>query len=425
MSVASPDQPVDWSRFERNPRPFYGLPPSEWAVYRVSQQATLAVCKLGMRIRTQGRERVPRDGPMLLLGNHTSMLDPFYAAAPLHRPSRFMAATSVVELPVIGRWLRAVGAFPKMKFVKDRDSMETLAAHYDRGFAITLFPEGRRSWDGQLAPVGEGIGRLIKRLNARVVYAQLRSAYLVQPRWARFPRYVPLDITYDGPHTYDISRSAAELRDEVVRKLRLDPKRDTSLPAWGFRMAEGLENLLWQCPVCLAADTMTPRGPRRNTLGCTRCGADWRLDVDTVLHAQTAGAETTDVRWALAAQWQRLGDPPALDRDAYQADGTLGTAPDVRVLKVARGGKQHAFARGALRFSVDGLELLSGRGAPAWRVPMAELLAVSNDVANQVFVRRADGTRGGELFRLVPEGESPLKWGFLLQAWAERTRPIV
>ncbi len=408
--------PVDWSRYASRPRPFYGLPVRDWAVYRVSQQACLGLFKAGLRLRTTGLERMPKDGPVLLLANHVSMLDPFYVAAALHRPSRFMGASTVLDMPVLGAYLKAVGGFPKIKDVKDRDSMATLQKHYDAGLVVTVFPEGRRSWDGRLTPITPGIGRLIDRLGARVFYARLKSTYLVHPRWAKYPRYVPLEIDYDGPYTYE-GETVEAITADVIRKLTVEQRRDRSRPARGYRMAEGLESLLWRCARCGSHDTMQVHATDRDSVACGRCDARWKLDVDTVLHGMSPDLPTFDVPTGFADQWRALGDPPVLDAAAWQADGTIGVSADMEVLLVARGGKQASVGRGELRVHGDGLELIGPRRERIWTCPFDKLLAVSNDVANQVFIRRDNGRRGGELFRLLPHGESPLKWGLLLQRW--------
>jgi 1-acyl-sn-glycerol-3-phosphate acyltransferase len=104
---------------------------------------------------------------------------------------RYMAAAGLLRIPILGSWLRALGSFPKMKYVKDPASMATTQALWDQDQLITIFPEGRRTWDGDPTEVSDGIGRLIQRLDARVVFATLENAYLMHPRWARYPRRVP------------------------------------------------------------------------------------------------------------------------------------------------------------------------------------------------------------------------------------------
>ena len=102
--------------------------------------------------------------------------------------------------------------------------METLQANFDAGYTILLFPEGNRSWDGRLGEVGQGIGRLIKRMQCKVVYVTLPTASLFQPRWATYPRWVPVEINYNGPYEYDDTLSAEDIWKDVVEKITVQPR---------------------------------------------------------------------------------------------------------------------------------------------------------------------------------------------------------
>ena len=94
----------------------YGFPLISGLVYRFS---TMTV-KIMMRLRWRGRlnvlEKLPKEEPFLLLPNHTSMLDPFWAGAVVPRGVRSMASACLLRIPVLGTYLRMCGCFPKMKY---------------------------------------------------------------------------------------------------------------------------------------------------------------------------------------------------------------------------------------------------------------------------------------------------------------------
>ncbi|MCB9795068.1 MAG: 1-acyl-sn-glycerol-3-phosphate acyltransferase [Alphaproteobacteria bacterium] len=408
MSLAEPAEPLHLPK-----RPFHGLTPLSWAIYRSTWLFLRVVDRVAFRTRARGNEAVD-NGPLLLLSNHVSILDPFVVGLQLWRPCRFMAATSVCNLPVIGPYLQALGAFPKMKYIKDRESMRILSDHYENNLVVTLFPEGVQTWNGEPMPVHEGIGRLIQRMNARVIFARNRTGFLVLPRWARFPRYVPLEIDYIGPVTYAPGLSAEAIAQDVAEQLALRPERDRSRLAFGFRMAEGMPQLLWACPSCFAPDALEALGWRCRDLRCRACGATWRPDVDMLLHGLD-GAPTLPLAEAHRAIEAHFGERPVLVAERGEA-GLVAEHPGARLRHFPSGGKPALRAEGPLALYEDHLQL--GPEGQGFRLPLSDLLSVSVDIGSQLFLRVASEQPKGEVYRLETPGHSSLKWGGLLRAWA-------
>ena len=121
------------------------------------------------RLRLSNRSAFPEQGPFLLLPNHGSVMDPAWVGVGSLRKTHFMASAGLFRMPLVGAIIRFFGAFPKERFVKDKDSMAEVARIWKRGRGICIFPEGLRTWDGKARRPSDGIGRLIKRLNAPVV----------------------------------------------------------------------------------------------------------------------------------------------------------------------------------------------------------------------------------------------------------------
>ena len=172
-----------------------------------------------LRQRARWEAPFPRKGSVLLLSNHVSFWDPMAVAWPLKRGVRYMASANLFRLPGVSWLVRSLGAFPKERFVKDKDSVLTLVHCYEDGQVVSLFPEGLRTWDGRPAYVGPGIGRLIKRLDARVVFCRNLTGHLAQPRWADYPRWVPVDMEYTAPFHYPEELTAEEITADVVERI--------------------------------------------------------------------------------------------------------------------------------------------------------------------------------------------------------------
>ncbi|MDX9692248.1 MAG: lysophospholipid acyltransferase family protein, partial [Acholeplasmataceae bacterium] len=67
---------------------------------------------MNLRIKVQGLNHVPNDGILTIYGNHKSYADPFIILEIIKRPTTFTPKMGVYKLPIIGSWLKTMGAFP-------------------------------------------------------------------------------------------------------------------------------------------------------------------------------------------------------------------------------------------------------------------------------------------------------------------------
>lgn len=125
------------------------------------------------RLRTEGREHVPETGPALLVCNHVSFVDWLVIASACKRPVRFVMHHGFLAIPGLGFFFRDAKVIP---IASARESGDVLAAAFDRiaaeleaGEVVCIFPEGRLTTDGALAPFRPGIERIVARTPVPVV----------------------------------------------------------------------------------------------------------------------------------------------------------------------------------------------------------------------------------------------------------------
>lgn len=389
-------------------RSFEGLGFWNWLVYRATWLAIAPLLRGPLRLKGFGHQNIPRRGKMLLLPNHLSMLDPFLAGWLPVRPCRFMASAQPLKLPVLGAYLRALGAYPKKKFIKDKASLQETQRHYDAGHLVTIFPEGTRSWDGRTREIGDGIGRLVKRMGARVVLARLVTAYYFWPRWARYPRFVPVHIEYVGPLSWDDAASPAQIARDIREGLACDQRLPPGAFTFGFRMAHGLPAYLWACPSCFAVGGLEVDPANGNAVCCRACGARWAVTVDTRLVAQ-GDHESLTVAHAHDRLVAQFGARPIQDAARFQRDGVALACDHGEVIQARE--DQPGFdpvARGPMQLTSAALTVGD------WSLPLRDIVAVSVELGNKVQVRAQHG-----LFRLTPTGAGVLLWGHFVQEWAQ------
>src|SRR5690606_406551 len=134
--------------------------------WRIVFRALLGVL---FRLRVEGIEHIPLSGPVVLVPNHLSFLDPPVVGVYCPRAVRFVARSTLARNRLFGAWMRSVGVLLIDREAPARASLgrsiEALAA----GQVLAVFPEGTRSRDGRLHEFKKGILKLLKETGATAV----------------------------------------------------------------------------------------------------------------------------------------------------------------------------------------------------------------------------------------------------------------
>jgi 1-acyl-sn-glycerol-3-phosphate acyltransferase len=129
--------------------------------------------RIYFRLRIEGAERIPADGPAIVAPNHKSFWDSFFVAAATKRHIRYMAKAELFRAP-LGRVLIRLGAFPVKRGEADAEALETARTILRQGGLLALFPEGTRVRDrSALGSPRRGAGRLALETGAPLVPAAI------------------------------------------------------------------------------------------------------------------------------------------------------------------------------------------------------------------------------------------------------------
>lgn len=122
---------------------------------------------LGWRVRARGQEHVPREGPVILAGNHTGVFDGPLLFGTSPRPVHTVTKREVFVGP-IDPVLRGVGQIPIDRLVIDFPAIFSALRLLADGRVLGLYPEGERG-DGDFARIRAGITYLALRTGAPIV----------------------------------------------------------------------------------------------------------------------------------------------------------------------------------------------------------------------------------------------------------------
>ena len=161
---------------------------------------TLRIILIVSRVKVviNGKEKIPKDGRFLLVGNHASNFDPLIVLAVFGEYNiRFISKPENFEIFVLGRLLH------RMKFLSmDRDSarnsLKTLlkAVEYIKNneCSIGVYPEGMRSFSRELLPFHDGVFKIAIKANVPVVVASMVGQEIIKNKFPFKKSIVYFDI---------------------------------------------------------------------------------------------------------------------------------------------------------------------------------------------------------------------------------------
>lgn len=188
-------------------------------LYRVMKRLTWAVLRVVFRMRVIGVENVPREGPALLAANHVSVLDPPVVGSGASRPLQFMAKAELFRIPLLGRLIRGLNAYPVEREGADAGALRYALLLLREGKALLVFPEGTRGTEGALQRGRPGAGMLAALSEAPVVPVYVEGTGRVLPRGASRVRLWPITVRYGPPLYFERGRGKhryQEISDQIM-----------------------------------------------------------------------------------------------------------------------------------------------------------------------------------------------------------------
>lgn len=174
-------------------------------LYAVGRVVVAIVFGVVYRARGYGAHRVPRRGPVLLVANHQSHLDPPLIGLMCPRPLWYVARIGLFKSRPFAWLIRALNAIPIRQGESDAAAIRSIISRLEAGGAVLIFPEGSRTPDGALQPLARGAAVLIRRTRCPVVPVAVEGCFDAWPRSRTLPRLTGqrLAVAFGEPIGHD------------------------------------------------------------------------------------------------------------------------------------------------------------------------------------------------------------------------------
>jgi 1-acyl-sn-glycerol-3-phosphate acyltransferase len=173
------------------------------------------------------RDPLPPEGPVIVIANHHSGVDPFFIAVLTRRPVHFLMAREYYEIPAL-RWLfKGLGCIPVNRDGNDLGATKAALSLLRGGKVVGIFPQGGiREASEDLGEGKGGVALLALKTGASVVpfyiadspsYPSVLRAFFSCSRTRVYCGH-PFRLTHDGPGRPSRGELAA-LTAEVLRAI--------------------------------------------------------------------------------------------------------------------------------------------------------------------------------------------------------------
>lgn len=182
------------------------------------------------KVEATNLDRVPADGPAVIVCNHVAYMDPLVIGAKVRRPVRFVMHRHIFSIPVLKQVFQLAKAIPIVSGKKDPEglqfAMDQVAEELSAGRVVAIFPEGGLTRDGEIATFRSGIEKIIERNPVPVIPMGLQGFWgsffsncggeplTHAPRWrrSRIGLHVGEPVQPEDVSAEDLQRRVTALR---------------------------------------------------------------------------------------------------------------------------------------------------------------------------------------------------------------------
>lgn len=178
--------------------------------YRSTQIFVMLLFKVILRLQTRNVDRFPLSGGTLICPNHLSNYDPLVVGCISTRRVSFLAKKALFKFKPMGWLLYAVDCIPIDREATGIGGMKETLRRLKQQESVMLFPEGERSFDGEMLPMMTGFTALVKRVKVPMVPVGIHGTHEAWPRGQALPWFGRVKVVVGHPIEFSEVESMSE-----------------------------------------------------------------------------------------------------------------------------------------------------------------------------------------------------------------------
>lgn len=188
--------------------------------------------------RVYGKKHFPKGGGMIC-SNHCSFLDPPIIGCSCPHAVHFLGRDTLFRSPIFGWFIRQLKTHPVRRGKGNVDAFKKAMQLIRCGKKVVIFPEGRRSLDGEFHRGQLGVGMLVQKTHCQVVPVYIYGTFEIWNVKRRFPKLFGKTacifgkpLSFEDLEGQEKKEAQTEIADRIMAKI-------ADLKAWYEAGAKG------------------------------------------------------------------------------------------------------------------------------------------------------------------------------------------
>ena len=194
-----------------------------YRLYRILRPIVVFLLKFIYRIKVVNKEYVPKEGPIIFVGNHKHNYDFISLLCGTKRVVHFLGKKELIEKH--GWLFKRLPVIPVDRSAKNKEAMEEATRLVQSGEAIGIFPEGTfNKTEYLIMPFKYGAVRIAKDTNASII------PFAITGEYKRFRKGLKIEFgkPYKIEDKRDLTKENIKLMNKVVRLMRGNNEKERS-----------------------------------------------------------------------------------------------------------------------------------------------------------------------------------------------------
>ncbi|MDR0829806.1 MAG: 1-acyl-sn-glycerol-3-phosphate acyltransferase [Prevotellaceae bacterium] len=191
-----------------------------WCYFPAKIWAKMACYLAFIRVKIHGKENYSAKKSYIFVANHQSIYDVFVVYGWLNNRFKWMMKNSLRKIPFVGYACHKAGHIfiDRSSPLKTKNSLQVAEERLKNGASLVIFPEGSRTWTGDVGRFKRGAFKLAEDLKLPLVPITIDGAFEAMPRGQYYIK--PCTITATIHKEIDCSGLNDENMEEYIAKAR-------------------------------------------------------------------------------------------------------------------------------------------------------------------------------------------------------------